>query len=346
MNTMRWSPTRFMAAVVLLVAGSAGSAVAQVPQDSVEAWATQLQSGPLADRMAAAGKLAELDAQALTPAARQALIDELDRVHGFLLRGEPVPDADSIEGHDVGEYYLALVVAVAGLRTRQADRALIPAVGVSDGVAKRAAQLGDEAIPLLAEMVDRGYESRSAIETLALAWFWADSTGASLSDVSRATILEKLGQMAETDTLTAGLGVAVGLRHIGDPAFLPLGRFLEERAVRENLYFLGIVRGWTIPALEAVVASTDVTGLAEASARLTAALCVDARPSPRQGACTALRNQYETALEHLRAGRARPARTALQAIVQRAQEAARIGAISEAELALIGGGARQVLDAL
>lgn len=346
MNSIDGRTLRTIWLSLLLIVAWTGQAAAQVPSDSIDVWTLQLQSGTLVERMDAAGKLRAVHESELTAAARQALVDELVRVNEFLLRNEPLPGAADLTGEDVGEYYLDLVAAVARLRTREADLALVPAVGVSLGTARRAARLGDEGVVLLAELVERGYETASATEALGLAWFWADSTGAPLSEASRNTIVRTLTRAGASDTFGVMVGAASALEYMNDPAFLPLARYMAERAEAERLLALGVLRTTTLPALEEAAASATPLELTEGSVRATAVVCGDATAGPRLGACRALENDYENALRHLRAGRAGPARRVFQAIIQRADAALEAAAITDGEHALIAGGARQVLDRL
>ncbi|MBW3553714.1 MAG: hypothetical protein KY466_09390 [Gemmatimonadetes bacterium] len=181
MTTMN-ARTRVVTVVLAATLGGSAPAGAQTAADTLESWTEALRSGSLGERVNAAGKLALRDDLAeLPPETQGALVAELERVNGALLGGLPLDGQEDLRGEDFGEYYMNLVAAVGHFDSREARTALIPAVAVSVRTRQRVAVLGDEAVRRLSDLIARDYEAYAALETLALAWFWADSTGAPLS---------------------------------------------------------------------------------------------------------------------------------------------------------------------
>jgi len=183
-------------AIGLLAFVSAGTeaAGAQTPADSIARWTQALQSGSDSAKIDAldrpSGVLAGMPAQQWPRATQTALLAELNRLHAALLSGVGVTPGTA---EDHGEYYMTLAGMVAGLRTREAALALVPAVEVGTGIQQRVARYGGEdvVVPLVA-LVAKRYSEDDALETLGFVWFWADSTGSALSDASRGLIVSTL----------------------------------------------------------------------------------------------------------------------------------------------------------
>ena len=329
--------------VVLAAAlGASAPAGAQTAADTLESWTEALRVGSLGERVNAAGKLARRDDLAELPLETQgALVAELERVNEALLGGLPLDGQEDLRGEDFGEYYMDLVTAVGHFDSREARTALIPAVAVSMRTRQRVAPLGDEAVRRLSDLIARDYEAYAALETLALAWFWADSTGAPLSERSRAIVLERImGAIAGEDARNRMAAVGA-LEFTGDPAFLPLARRL---ASTESGSIGGIAGVYVVPALRTRAEESGRLDLARGTGRLIHLVCLDPPNGARQGACGSITAEYDTAMEHLQAGRTGPAATILNIVITRADQALDAGVLDEEEHALIAGGVRQVLE--
>jgi hypothetical protein len=338
--------TPVLFAVTAAVAGAPAVGAAQAPAESIAVWTQQLQSGMLADRVYGMGRLAGQRPRSLPAATQQAIVAELSRINEALENNVPVEGATAFGSEGFSEYYLDLARTARSLGTPEANRALILSVGVSLGMARRAARLGDGAIPSLAHMIDQNYEPLGALETLGLAWLWADSTGAPLSDASRMVIVRELFAASHNPSPDFSAGVGAALRWIGDPAFLPLGQAITDRAQASGNVFLGYYRIETLPALTAALTKLGPLASAMRTRRVLGLLCSGTVSGPRQGACESLANELDTAIAHLRAGRTRPAANVLEAVAHRADDALAIGALTQDEATLIAGGARQVIARL
>jgi hypothetical protein len=180
------------------------------------------------------------------------------------------------EGELFTDYYMELVGAVAEIRTPRAALALAPAVGVSNGVARRVARLGDAGVDAVLPLLARGYEASSMLETLGFAWFWADSTHAPLSDQSRARIASAFITAAASDSIESLFGVPRGIRNAADPAFLPLATAMAARVdtiSAEGAIVASTLRSDVIPALTRLASTRSPADLARGAARAATALC-------------------------------------------------------------------------
>ncbi len=333
-------------ALTAALAGTPTGGAAQAPAESIAVWTRQLQNGTLQDRVSGMGRLAGLNPRSLPLATQDAIVAELRRINEALENNVPVDGATALGSEGFGEDYLDLARAARSLGTPEANRALILSVGVSLGTARRVARLGDAAIPSLAHMLAQNYEPQGALETMGLAWFWADSTGAPLSDASRVVILRQLIAAGHSPSPDFSAGVGAALRWIGDPAFLPLGQAIVAQAQASGNVFLGYYRLETLPALTAALNKVSPLESALRTRRVLGLLCAGAASGPRRGACESLENELDAALAHLRAGRTKPAANVLEAVAHRAEDAASVGAITPDEATLIAGGARQVISRL
>jgi hypothetical protein len=342
----RTSLTLALFALTAALTATPAVGVAQAPAESIAVWTQQLQSGTLADRVHGMGRLAGLNPRSLPAATQQAVVAELSRINEALENNVPVDGATALGAEGFGEYYLDLARTARSLGTPEANRALILSVGVSLGIARRAARQGDAAILSLAHMIDQRYEPQGALETLGLAWFWADSTGAPLSDASRVVIVRALFAASHDPSPDFSAGVGAALRWIGDPAFLPLAQAITDQAQASGNVFLGYYRTQTLPALTAALNKVSPLASAMRTRRVVGLLCSGTVSGPRQGACESLANELDAAIAHLRAGRTRPAANVLEGLAHRAEDALAIGALTQDEATLIAGGARQVIARL
>jgi hypothetical protein len=332
---------KLLATSFVVCAISACSTRAQVPADSAAAWAELLKSGTLVERVEAAGKLAAEDPVSLPASAQEAVVAELDRINEALLYDSPIEGLDELDSEGFGEYYLDLATMAYHFGNPEADRALIRSVGVSRGIQRRAARLGDEAIPVLAEMIERDYEAAGALEAMGLAWFWADSTGAPLSDVSRRRILEHITGATRSDRYSLRRAASTTLELTGDPGFVGYAEHFRESALAAGDRLIAAdLESDAIPALEAAADALEPDELAARSQRLLRLICETAAAGPKAEACLSLEERFDDALDSLRAGRVAGAREALRSIVERAGESAAAGTLSADEEALIVGGAR------
>jgi hypothetical protein len=326
------------------------SLLAPIPgngQTSIPTLVTQLQNGPVSQRNDAAARLRAIGPQSLPAAAQAALITELNRINSLLLLGQPVPNADAADPESVGEYYLELVSAVAAIRTSAAYQALIPAVGVSGGVARRVARLGDAAVPALADLIRRGYESDRAIATLGLVWLWSDSTGSPLSDASRAIIVSTFTSAATSGDWHLRLGLSDALRLAKDPTFTPLARHLASipsSDINSQIVAQGVA-AVTIPTLTSAGTSYSPATLATGLLRATQAICNKSPAAATSAACMLLLRQTSVAV--LLVGQQSPlARNRLQGVINGATQAYTSGVITQIESTIITGAAQQLIGRL
>jgi hypothetical protein len=335
------------ALVLLALCAAAVPAVAQVPADSIPAWTARLQTGTLDGRAGAAGKLAAQDPASLPAATRTALIAELSRVNRSLRETGTVEGAYDLGGETFAEYYLDLVITVSHFRTPDAVNALVHSVGVGRGVQRRVARHGDAVVPELTGLVRSGHQRGDALQTLGLAWFWADSTQATLAPESEVLILDAfvLASTSDDYALLRATGDALVLS--GEPAFLPLVELVEARAVQEGHNFVLLaVRQRAAPALTRIADRVTPAELAQRVARVVGATCRRAAPGAGRTACESAHAQLTSARADLSARRTAAARARLQAVVEQTGRARGAGALTEAEHALIAGGAGLVLDRL
>lgn len=325
--------------------GAAASVTAQAPPDSIDAWIERLQTGSLAERMRATDRLAALDPGTLPPAAAEALIAELRRIHRHWLDGTPIRGEEEFGGEGVAEHHANLVHAVRALESPEGDRALVPAVGTSAAVADRVAGLGDAAVPELVRMIERSFDRAGALRTLGRMWSMADADEIRLSSDSRRIIVTRIFAALASDSAAARFGVAGALGATRDPAFLPLASRLEARADSAGDVVLGSARR-ARRTLEADAAARSPAYLTRGSYRLLGLLCADVLSGARRGACQAILNELAAAVRHLVAGRSGPARNVLMAVIRRADRALDEGALTVDEHAIVVGGARTVLDRL
>jgi hypothetical protein len=324
--------------------GRGAGAEGEAQGDSVAVWVEVMKSGALDDRVAAAGKLAAQEPASLPPAAREAVVAELRRLNDALLGRRPIEGLDELDPESFGEYYLDLATMAARFESPEADRALILSVGVSRGVQRRVARLGDGAVPVLAEMVARDYQAADALQAMALAWFWADSTGAPLSERSRAMILDALVAATRSPSYSLRRGAATALALSGDPALLPLvDTFRSAASQTGERLIVAALDAEAAPRLEAAAASLGARAVATRSLRILRLICRQTAGA-KEPACTRLAERFSTAVAALEAGRAEEAARALEDVARVAEAAA--GAFTEEERALILGGARLVIGRL
>lgn len=323
------------------------AAPAQTPQDSLAAWTQRLRTGRLVERLIAAEKLAGEAPASLPPQTREVVLAAFLQLNRELRSDQEVPGIEELGPEDLGAYYSALATLVYAFDTPEAQRALALSAGGSAGMLRRAAKAGDEVFPLLVERIRDGYAAGDALETMALAAFWADSTGTPLSDAARSTLVQQLNAATRSPNYDLLRSAAEAMRILKNPAYLPLARDFERRAVAADERLLSAaLRIDVLPALAAAAAQLSPADLAGHSLRVLELLCLDVASGPRRGACTSLQNEYEAAIRHLRGGRTVPARNLLHSVIQRAAQARASGAVTEDEQALIAGGARQVLERL
>jgi hypothetical protein len=300
-------------------------------QDSIVAWTNRLRTGTLPEKMQVVGFLNAIDVAELPADTRAAMIAELERINNDLLNnGVLVPPGVARESF--GEYYMDLAITIYYFDTPEAQRALIPAVGISRGVQRRVARLGDEAFPGLVQMVEKGLSVGDVIETMALAWFWADSTGAPLSDASRRTTLMHILNGIRISDWRSGAAGALTL--IGDPAFLPLATaFLDamtDAPVGDRVVTEPVLRGSAIPDLRSRAENTPPPTLLARTRRLLDLLCLDAT-GDRAATCVTLGDLLSRGPQD---------GMALAAAAQQSDAAVTQGIFTPFEAALIAGNAR------
>jgi len=315
---------------------------AQTLADSVAAWTTTLESGTLSQRVTAVGHLAHVQLAELPPTTRSALIAELSRLNDAMLNDQPIDGAADLGGEGFGEYYLSLATTVAQFNTDEANRALILSVGVSLGTERKAAELGDEAVPVLADMIDHHYQAGDAVETLALAWFWSDSTGAPLSDASRRTIIRRLTQGTHSDSFDVRLSTETALEQIRDPGFLPLARSYETRIAGPEPNIARLVRIEAIPSLEQAAASLTRAQQLDRTGRILTLLCGAPDSAPPAAICAALTAQLDSAHDLLALNTLDEALIHLDRLATAVDEAVTAGALTADDSTFIAGGANEV----
>jgi hypothetical protein len=332
---------------LLTLLGAARPTAAQVSPDSVAAWTARLQTGTLEARAGAAGKLAAQDPGSLPASTRAALIAELRRVNRALAASGRVAGAPELGGEAFAEYYLDLVIPVAHFRTREAAEALVHSVGVGRGVQRRVARHGDAVIPELAGMVERGQQAGDALETLALAWFWADSARAPLSSDSEAAIVSAFLRASTSADYRLLRSSADAFLLSADPALLPLAEFVQKQAEeRGHRLVASAIRQRTAPQLARLRDASATSELAARVARTTAAVCRGAAERQPRTACEGVQSQLAAAHRELAGGRVPAARASLRSAAEQADRALAARTLSRAEHALLGGGARLLLDRL
>lgn len=317
--------TRVVAALVACVVLSSAPVRAQGSVDSISVWTRMLATGTADDRAVAVARLGE--AATLPPETENAIIAEMHRVNDKLLHvSEPWDEAMS-------EYWMALAILTSRIPRRDARLELIPAIGISTGMGRRVATLGDDALPGLLRVIASGVDVPPALNALGYVWFWADSTGSALTDVTRASIVH-----AWMDAVVAGdtayhlrLGVQDGIEAAGDPALVPLLNIilnmpsvsddpvLFERTWRARERLAARARGLPLP---------NLLGTVE---RATRALCRADVPAARKIYCDQLRATFGGLAKHVDAAQAKPARDDLDALVDITERARMWETITEYE---------------
>lgn len=335
--------------LALLALGATASA--QAVPDSMPLWALAMRSGTLEQRDAALARLSGLPPESLTPEARGAIVAELVRLHESLLASGQFPGNETGEmGEFFADYYMQLVSTVAAIRTPEAALALAPAVGVSGGVARRVARLGDPAVGALLPLLARGWGTVSVLNTLGLVWFWADSTGSTLSDDSRADIVSALTTAAASDSVDHLFGLIEALDDAAEPAFLPLAITVRDRQVARGTpgaLYARELSTQTIPRLSALASSRPIGSAFASVSRMIASVCrpsarlagsrlASARPG-RRGLCQAITSQLSSAQREFDAGKADAARSKLDDMIHQADVGLARGAISAIERELLVG---------
>ncbi len=315
---------------------------AQTLADSVAGWTTTLENGTLLQRVTAVAHLAHVQLGALPPASRSALAAELARLNDAMLNNQPIDGAPDLGSEGFGEYYLDLATTVARFNTPEATRALILSVGVSFGTERKVAELGDEAVPVLADMIDHHYQSGDALETLALAWFWSDSTGAPLSDASRLTIVRRLAAGTHSDQYGTLVSMKTALGLIGDPAYLPIAqRFASDLAGTEaNL--ARRVRVESIPALKRTAGLLTRANLLDKTGRILSLLCSASEGAPPAEICMGLTAQLDSARDLLALNTIDESVIHLNRVAAAVDAAVSVGALTADDSVFIAGGAELV----
>lgn len=346
-----WRPGLIVALVLASLLPTT-TATAQAAAGSVAAWTRTVQVGPtLAARDSALAKLASLPVATLPTETRRVLVAELNRVHLALKAGTAIGAVGEDEA-PFSDYYTTLVLVVAGIETPEAALALVPAVAVSGGVARQVAQRGDTAVALLVQQLQSATqpdEHAALLESLGLAWFWADSTGSPLSDRSRAQIVAALSAASLSAAYADMVGMEVALRTIRDPGFLPLAQQVRAFALTQGVRGRGTVVSMeddVIPPLTALAASRSTASLANGLARMITAVCGNDPAGRRNGACQSLTNGVAAASKHLANGRTTPARNGFESIGKKIDQAYADGAFSAAEHALLAGNVAMLLQRL
>lgn len=333
---------------VVLFALEPTRAYAQALPDSIARWTRVMQVGTLLARDSALTRLAVLPQETLPAETRRVLVAELNRVHQATLSGA----AYGAPGEAVGliaDYYMDLVAVVARFGTQEARLALAPAVAVSVGISQQVAQLGDTGVAVLMPLLRRRYNEQDVLETLGLAWFWADSTGSPLSDRSRAQIVAALTAAGFSGLHTDLLGIQGALRAIHDPSFLPLAQSVHDLAAARGVIGRSTVvtmEDEVIPSLTALAASRSLASLSSGFARLVAAVCGNAAAGRRKGACQSITNDVAAASDHLAKGQTTPARNVFNSVAKKIDSAYADGAFSDAEHALLAGNVAMLLQRL
>ncbi len=321
----------FIAGMLMTVTPARAQSVA----DSVPVWTAQLLTGTTEDRAAALRRLETTDIRTLPEATHQAILAELRRLTTFIYDGNYA--IDPADGESAGEYYMALVGAGAAIETDEAYRELLPSVSVSLGVGRRVARLGDWAVPRLVDQM-RTRQGIWGLATLGFAWFWADSTGAPLSNESRNLIVTTFMSVAAADSMELYIGLIRGISESGDPAFLPLARTIRDNLDSTQMFERNRRRTLeddVIPALSAREAASTPASLAAGVARMIDAICYERPAGAERGMCESLRNTFATAQAHLAAGRITPARNSFDTVTRTAERAAADGVLTVLQRGLI-----------
>ncbi len=316
---------------------------AQTLADSVSAWTATLESGTLLQRVTAVAHLADVQLAGLPPATRSALTAELARLNDAMLKNQPIDGAPDLGSEGFGEYYLDLATTVARFNTAEANRALILSVGVSLGTERRAAEMGDDAVPVLADMIDHHYQSGDALETLALAWFWSDSTGAPLSDASRLTIVRRLAQATHSDSFDVRLSTETALQEIKDPAFLPLAGAFTGAMAGPEPNIARLLRVEATPALDSAGALLSRASRLDKTGRILRLLCGAPDSAPPAATCTVLTAQLDSAHDLLALNTLDEAVIHLDRLATALDAAVSVGALTADDSVFIAGGAKAVI---
>jgi hypothetical protein len=280
-----------------------------------------------------------------------------------MLAGRPLSSED--EGELFTDYYMRLVNTVAALRTREAALALAPAVAVSGGVARRVARLGDAGVNAVLPLLARRYEESSMLQTLGLAWFWADSTHSPLSDRSRARIASAFTAAAASDSLRRILGVMTGARNAADPAFLPLLTSLRDRVDTvggAGTVAASMITRTAIPELTRLAVARPVADLARGAARAITAVCAPREESDdergQQGnheergqhghseTCAALAREFASVARGIQRGRTTEVRSDLTGLSRRVEQAFAGGELTRLERDVLAGNVSMLLARL
>ncbi len=310
-----------------------------------------MQMGTLAARDTALARLAALPVAVLPAETQRVLVAELNRVHQAIQAGT-APGAPGESEERFGDYYMTLVGVVANVDTPEAALALVPAVSVSGGVARRVAQLGDTAVALLIQQlqsVTQPDDHVALFQSLGLAWFWADSTGSPLSGRSRTQIVAALTAAGLSGVFSDMLGFELALLAIRDPGFLPLAQRVHDFAATQGVLGRSTVvtmEDEVIPKLTLLAASRSPAALASGLARLVTAVCGTDAAGRRQGACQSLANDIAEALRHLTDGQTTPARKGFESAAKKIDNAYADGAFNDAEHALLAGNVAMLLQRL
>ncbi|MBI2407609.1 MAG: hypothetical protein HYV19_04835 [Gemmatimonadetes bacterium] len=325
------------ACLVVAVGMGAPVASAQQPQDSVAVWAQRIRTGTPTEKALAVDALLEVPAAALSADVGRALVDELNRVAVAIRTGIAGATPDSADDH--GNYFASVATLVARLDTPEASLALVPAIGISRGIQRRVARRGDLVVAPLVAATRVPTDQVDALETLGLVWFWADSTNAPLSVVSRSQILTTWLAAVQQDTGSALLGVAGAVEMAGDPSLTPLlvvGTITASRAGAFGQYVLSTVIQPALDTLQDRQATQSGLDLLRDTQRLAEALCAGAEGN-RRGLCESVSNELEVGARHLREGRPGPARNVLGDVFEACRRAREKDVISDTEFALLTG---------
>jgi hypothetical protein len=309
--------------------------------DSIGAWTRRLRAGTFAEKSSAVERLRSAGGGALPSVTQDAIVAELTRVNAATAR---LPGSEEYDTEAAAEYGMDLAILAYEIHSRAATRALVPWIGMSTGFARRVATLGDEVIPLLADMAVEGPERTFALETMGYAWFWSDSTGAPLSDGSRTLILRSIMAAAADGTLRARLGAVRSVAATKDPAFHALAlAWAATRGFTASARLRQALQDGAIPTLERAEAAATPAQLAGRFERALAIAC-SIGPRTRRTFCQPVQSTALAATREVGHGRYSDARQSFLRIAARADEALRIGVLSRNEHALIAGTARRLAE--
>lgn len=303
---------------------------AQTSPDSVATWSAALSSGSLQERATAAANLAQVSP--LPASGQRAVLNELERLNAQRrIAGTRWAD-------DVWEYWMALVQSAAGIPTDEARVALVPALSVSPGVARRVARGGDVVVPLIIErLVDR-HDADRALVTLGYAWYWADSTGSPLTDASRGRILNTWIAAAGDTAFELRLGLSDALDAAGDATLLPLAELLQRQtAGQPGPDVLGGDIAHAVSHLRALVGKMSTGDLVARTERTYRLLCMDAPVARRRGYCNQLVNDFREVARHIERGQVEPARNGLASLQKSADRVFADGVLATVEHGLVVG---------